>query len=167
MSDISVYVLKPFPFSRNGIKEEQAEASATIDLPGRLFDGLNKEGYVRRAVIGDGHITLQPAQTPNEQRADAGLAPITASPAPAEPVVPSHDAVVAPAPSTVVVPAPQPPAATSDLTKEELAALADGTWKDWRFFKQRSVAAKLVATPVKDGADAKAAIEAYIASKAL
>lgn len=167
MDDISVYVLRYFPFSRDGIKEEQAEASTTIDIPERLFKGLNREGYVRRAVIGDGHITLHPAQTPNEQRADAGLAPIPAAPAPAEPVVVAPAAVTAPPASTVTVPAPQPPAATADLTEEELAALADGSWKEWRFFKQRSVAAKISTAAIKDGADAKAAIEAYIAPKDL
>lgn len=152
MSEVSVYILKSFPFSRNGIKEEQAEVNATIDIPGRLFDGLNREGYVRRAVIGDGHITLST---------------VPAAPAPAQPAVAPPAAVTTAAPSTVVVPAPQPPAATSDLTEEELAALADGSWKDWRFFKQRSVAAKISDQPIKDGADAKAAIEAYIAPKAL
>lgn len=161
MPDISAYVLKPFPYSRNGIRVDYAEASTTIDLPGRLFDGLNVEGYVRRAVIGDGHFALTSSVAASEDASESSL--VTHDLGFTIPL--SETVHVNNGPARVVAPAPQPPAATADLTEEELAALADGSWKEWRFFKQRSVAAKISDQPVKDGAMAKAVIEAYIASK--
>lgn len=186
MSEISVYVLKPFPFSRNGIKEEQAEAGSTIPLPNHLFSALNREGYIRRADIGDGHFSLRPSGEDENAEVKAGfteivevsVAPVTeVGAAPASIVVPAasnrvadtirHVVNAAKTITGVTKPAPQPASATADLTADESAALADGTWKEWRFFKQRSVAAKLSDKPIKDGADANTAIEAYIASKAL
>lgn len=186
MTDISVYVLKPFPFSRNGIKEEQAELNATINIPDRLFDALNREGYVRRSDIGDGHVSLRVDAPPV---ADAATAPAVVEAAeanggPAQVIV----AIEGPAERVqanlmtdtirnvvnaaksfagVTKPAPSPASATAELAEDELAALTDGSWKEWRFFKQRSVAAKLSDKPIKEGADAKAAIEAFIASKGL
>ena len=186
MDDITVYVLKPFPFSRNGIKEETAEESTTINLPARLFEGLNREGYVRRAEIGDGHITLREDSV---SVVDAATSPAivevtAASSAPTQVVVaiegPADRVPVSMVTDTirsvvnaakslagVTKPAPSPASATAELTADELAALKDGSWKDWRFFKQRSVAAKVSTAPIKEGAEAKAAIEAFIASRNL
>lgn len=40
-------ILKAFPFSRDGVRVEVAQAGETVDIPARLVDGLTQEGYVR------------------------------------------------------------------------------------------------------------------------
>lgn len=150
MSYIEVIVLKPFPYSEDGYTTKYALAHATIDLPERLFSGLNKEGYVRRAVIGDGHVSLRgnSAFFEAEQFVDVLV-----------------DGTVVDA-SAKATPAPQPPVRTADLTEEEDAALADGSWRDKKFFWKRSVAAKLSTSPIVNGDDANAAIEAELERRA-
>lgn len=152
MDDISVYVLKPFPFSRNGVEEEFASAGQTLPIPARLFGGLNKEGYVRRAEIGDGHFTLHPSSA-------AEQAPVVTD------TGDDPDQAKSDEDAEKTTPAPQPPVKTSDLSSEEEAALADGSWKDRKFFWKRSVAAKVSSDPIADGPSAEAAIEAYIAAQ--
>lgn len=152
MSDITVYTLKPFPWSRNGVDEEFAGPGETFDLPERLFDGLNKEGYVRRAVIGDGHFSLR-QDVVEADRKDA---------------VAKTEALVSELDKIGIIektPAPQPPVKTADLSATEQSAIDDGTWKALKYFSKRSIAAKLSDKPIQNAADADAAIEAYIASK--
>lgn len=42
-----VEILKPFPFSRNGVTEEQAVVGTTENIPDDLVPGLRAEGLVR------------------------------------------------------------------------------------------------------------------------
>lgn len=174
--DVSVYVLKEFAFSRDGIRVEPAPEHSTIDLPAHLFDGLNRAGYVRREVIGDGHIDLAPsapvvAKAPPEE--------VTFIPAEKVDVsIEANVAIVSPPTLSDMIqkatggiarlmgvsnPAPSPASATAPLDPEETAALLDGSWESWRFFKKKSVAAKISDKPVKEGADVNAAILGYIA----
>lgn len=67
LSHIDVYVLKSFLWSEDGYTKKHAEAHTNISIPEKLFDGLNKEGYVRRAQIGDGHVTLTPHAADGDQ----------------------------------------------------------------------------------------------------
>jgi hypothetical protein len=167
MTDISVYVLKPFPFSRNGIVVEHADVSTTIDLPGRLFDGLNGEGYVRRAVIGDGRIALHSEIHQVTEKSQAGADAIRRE-IEARPLDRTPSSIeVNNGPARVVEPAPQPPAKTAELAPAEAAALTDGSWKTLKYFAKKSIAAKLSDQPITDGATADAAIEAYLASKSV
>jgi hypothetical protein len=168
MSDISVYTLKPFPWSRDGIKEESANRGDTLDLPAKLFHGLNKEGYVRRANIGDGHFSLRNVEPRTVEVASDGISISAPTTVVAEETHESTSQAVAAAAEvadTVSRRAPQPPVRTSDLTDAEEQAVADGTWRNLKFFAKRSLAAKVSTLPIKDGAAADAAIEAYIASK--
>ena len=146
MTDIAVYVLKPFSFSRNGIREERADAGKTIDIPERLFDALNDERYVRRAVIGDGRVSLKPTV-----------------------VIADESHVVASQAKAVVTElntkAPQSPVKAAELSEAEEQAIADGSWKSLKYFTKRSIAAKVSDQAIGSAADADAAIEAYIASK--
>lgn len=56
-----VDVLKPFPFSRNGIAIEQA-VEGPLDLPEALVTGLETEGYVTKAEAGAPENKLDNAQ---------------------------------------------------------------------------------------------------------
>ena len=175
MSQIEVIALRSFPWSEDGYTELHAVEKSTFMLPENLFDGLNKAGYVRRATIGDGHIDLSPA-APEQSPAAAPAAeaevvetvqvtPVAAVESATITSVDNAPAEVVGAAGVVSAPAPQPPARTAGLTDEEKSALADGSWKDWRYFKQRSVAARLSDQPILNGDDAKTAIEAYLAKE--
>ncbi len=61
-----VEVLKPFPFSRDGITEEQAVAGVPADIPENLIPGLERAKYIRQ--------TKALAGAP-ENKADAGAEP--------------------------------------------------------------------------------------------
>lgn len=176
MSHIEVIALRPFHYSENGYTELQAVENSTFLLPDTLFDGLNKAGYVRRATIGDGHFELTPPSAQDSGTTPASEAPVVeaveVTPAAAVDVGAVNSAdntppevVGAVITTGVIAPAPQPPARTAELTDGEKAGLADGSWKDWRFFKRRSVAAKVSSNPILTGEDAKAAIEAHIAAQ--
>lgn len=195
MSTIEVIALRPFLWSENGYTEIAATEKQVFDLPERLFDGLNKAGYVRRSVIGDGHVSLREVVAASNLLKTAGAAarlkigleiddsgalkPVaeddgnaltdaltqgatsaSEANAPSDAIddseAPSAEAGAA-APSAA---APRPASATAPLSDDEIAALKDGSWKDWRFFKQRSVAAKLSTKPMNSAEDVIPVLEA-------
>lgn len=159
---IQVIALRSFPWSEDGYTSKFAAEKEVFDLPDHMFDGLNKAGYVRRAVIGDGHFALRNeakgvplydprADAPNPSEADVPASPIDDSSEASAPEAGTE------APASA---APRPASATAPISAEEAAALKDGSWKDWRFFKQRSVAAKLSDQPMKRTEDVVPVLEA-------
>lgn len=42
-----VEIIRPFPFSRDGVTTEQAEPGGAADIPDALVPGLTREGFVR------------------------------------------------------------------------------------------------------------------------
>src|SRR5690606_8170477 len=75
MSKVEVVVLKPFQYSFDGYTTKTAVVHDTIEIPERLFDGLNAEKFVRRAQIGDGHFSLKPEKPKVETPAPQVEAP--------------------------------------------------------------------------------------------
>ena len=65
-----VEVLKPFPFSRDGITEEQAIVGVPADIPDHLIRGLERAKYVRqtKALAGAPENKVEPK---TENKADA------------------------------------------------------------------------------------------------
>ena len=47
---IQCKVLRPFPFSKDGIKVEHADAGSTVLLPAHLVQGLAEAGYIAVAL---------------------------------------------------------------------------------------------------------------------
>lgn len=203
MSTISVIALRSFPWSEDGYTEKHAAEKQVFDLPERLFDGLNKAGYVRRAVIGDGHVALRneavaaanllktaeaaarlkigleiddsgalrpvvegdgaaPADVPTKRATPASEADATSSAIDDSVEAPAAEAG-APAAQAA---APRPAGATAPLSDDEIAGLKDGSWKDWRFFTKRSVAAKLSTAPMNSAEDVIPVLEAKAAELA-
>lgn len=80
-----VTVLRSFPFSRDGVKTEQAVKGEIVDLPDGMVEGLVVERFVSA-------ILPEPALTANEARALESLPPL---PAASEPGV---EAATEPAP---------------------------------------------------------------------
>lgn len=158
MSTIEVFVLKDFPFSRDGYTEENAKASQTIHIPEGLFEGLNNERYVRRSVIGDGKFSLR---EPSARVVEAKPQQVTAepqSPAPPEvtaPVSPETGPVV---PETAYLRTSEP-----RVTQEAVEIPSD--WKALKWFAMRSLASKVSDVPIKTMDDAVAAIEAELARR--
>lgn len=71
-----VEIVKPFPFSRDGITEERATAGNPADIPDHLIPGLKREGYVRetKALSGAPQNKVEPAlenKAEPEPKADA------------------------------------------------------------------------------------------------
>lgn len=160
MSYVECYILESFIFSEDGYTETPAPKGATVQIPERLFAGLNDARKVRRAKIGDGRITLQPAAIPSDvQHPTSGdISLPTLADAPSGMVVVEANN----GPARVNTPAPQPPSRTAELSEAEEAALADGSWKGLKFFAKRSIAAKLSSDPITNGEQADAAIEAEL-----
>lgn len=178
MSNIEVIALRSFLWSEDGYTEKQAAEKQVFDLPERLFDGLNKSGHVRRAVIGDGHVSLQTVDHKQYAKLSKAAAEIIGNQirfnaflsGANEPATEIDDTPEAP-PAEVGTqetppPAPRPASATAPLSDEEEAALKDGSWKSWRFFKQRSVAAKISTEPVSSSEDVIPVLEAKAAELA-
>lgn len=65
-----VEVLKPFPFSRDGITEEQATVGVPADVPEHLIRGLERAKYIRqtKALAGAPENKAEPK---TENKADA------------------------------------------------------------------------------------------------
>lgn len=42
-------ILKPFPFSRDGVNSEMATAGGQCDIPDALVPGLTREGFLRQS----------------------------------------------------------------------------------------------------------------------
>lgn len=167
MPTIEVIALRSFPWSEDGYTEKFAAEKSVFRLPERLFHGLNKAGYVRRASIGDGHIALNPDREQIAALSAADAPPDDQIPIQAEADAPAaaiDGAAAAPAAEAgttqTKVAAPSPASATAPLSEDETAALKDGSWKDWRFFKQRSVAAKLSTEPMRTTEDVVPVLEA-------
>lgn len=57
-------VLRSFPFSRNGIKIETAEAGAEIDLPSALVAGLEAAGFIGEPTAQSTHSVGEGAVKP-------------------------------------------------------------------------------------------------------
>lgn len=65
-----VEVLKPFPFSRDGVTAEQAVVGVPADVPDHLVRGLERAKYIRqtKAMAGAPENKVEPAV---ENKADA------------------------------------------------------------------------------------------------
>lgn len=155
MQYIKAIALRSFPYSEDGITEKSAKAHETFDCPAHLFNGLNDARIVRRAEIGDGHVSLRPA-----------------APAPEAPVVDATEtsAPVAQTPSSepevVATEASAESSGTAEPREEQLAIEIPEDWKTMKWFALRSLAAKVANDPINDMNGAVAAIEAEIARRA-
>lgn len=70
-----VEVLKPFPFSRDGITEEQAIVGVPADIPEHLIRGLERAKYVRqtKALAGAPENKVEPkAENKADTNPEAG-----------------------------------------------------------------------------------------------
>lgn len=173
MSHIEVIALRPFLWSDNGYTQINAVEKQEFDLPERLFDGLNAAGYVRRAVIGDGHFELNAGGNktaamvaPDAERSSAPTGEVTAEGAGEEPAEEASEGTATGAGGAVSTEAEPKAWPAEGLTAEEEAALSDGTWEDWKFFKSRSVANKIAGRKIETADEIEATLKAYAATKA-
>lgn len=72
-------ILKSFPFSRNGVKIEDAVKDETVDIPDALVEGLEAEGFVERLGEDDKVETKVVETTPETKGGgEAGAIDVTA-----------------------------------------------------------------------------------------
>lgn len=137
MSTVEVIALKPFIYSVDGYTEISVDEKQVFDLPEKYFDGLNGAGYVRRATIGDGRVSLKAKEAPKED-----------------------------APS-VVKEAVKETAGVADSGEKPVDASKveiPDDWRTFKFFALRSLASKLGKT-VKTMDEAIAVVEAELAKR--
>jgi hypothetical protein len=138
MSTVQVIALKPFVYSTDGYTEIPVAEKEAFDLPEKFFNGLNDARYVRRAVIGDGKVSLKPS---NEEITEK-VKPIV------ETAVKLQEVLTKVAETKV------------DASDVEIP----DDWRSLKFFALRSLAAKFGETP-KNMEEAVAAIEAELAKR--
>lgn len=141
MSTIEVIALKPFLYSTDGYTEISVSEKQVFDLPERFFDSLNGAKFVRRAKIGDGHVTLNPSKEDIAEK----VTPIVETAMKLKEVL------------TEV-------AKTEDTVDASDVEIPDD-WRMLKFFALRSLAAKISAEPVTNMEEAVAAIEAELARR--
>ena len=56
-------ILKSFPYSKDGIRVEQADAGSEILLPARLVQGLIEAGYVSVTTVDAPVVTIDAPET--------------------------------------------------------------------------------------------------------
>jgi len=150
MSTVEVYILKPFKYSNDGYTEKSADLYDTItDFPDKFFEGLNKAGYLRRATIGDGKVSLKPSAEDIAKKV--------------EPIV--ETAVKLQEALTTIAETGKLPTETND------EKIVDGSdveipddWRSLKWFALRSLATKFGEVP-KNAEDAVATIEAELARR--
>ncbi len=142
MDTIESLCLKPFSYSLDGYTEIPVSLHEKFDCPAQFFDGLNDARYIRRAKIGDGHVTLRPSAEETSKKV--------------EPIV--ETAVKLKEALTEIAETKKIPV---DASKVEIP----DDWKTLKFFALRSLASKF-GQSVKTMDEAVAAIEAELAKRA-
>jgi len=150
MSAVEVYVLKPFTYSTDGYTEKPADLYETIpDFPEKFFDGLNKAGYLRRAKIGDGKVSLKPSAEEIAKKVE----PIV------ETAVKLQEAL-----TTISETGNLPTKTTDEKVVDGSDVEIPDDWRSLKWFALRSLATKFGETP-KNSEEAIAAIEAELARR--
>jgi hypothetical protein len=167
MSTIEVIALKPFLYSENGYTEISISEKQVFDLPERFFQGLNDARFVRRATIGDGHISLNSTSVIDANLGNVTAGVTTETGRKSTKSDRAEDTVEMSVAAKMVDDAVKQ-TAESFLDKEMMKINSDveipDDWQSLKFFALRSLAAKFGETP-KNMEEAVAAIEAELAKR--